>query len=118
MAIQRCKRDHIYDTDQYSSCPTCASEGYRIDFFSGEPGPAPGAASNKKVKIDFMEIKTGPGGGPARPGVTEALNRNSDAPVFSGQDVGKTVAATEGFVPQEKKAVQDINKTVAVGLGG
>ncbi len=32
MALQECGNGHIYDTDQYASCPYCTSGGNRIDF--------------------------------------------------------------------------------------
>ena len=38
MAIQECGNGHLYDTDQYSSCPYCMSAGNRIDFGSSTVG--------------------------------------------------------------------------------
>lgn len=35
MAIARCPKGHIYESSLHSSCPTCSSEGYRIDFGRG-----------------------------------------------------------------------------------
>lgn len=35
MAVQECGNGHLYDTDQYASCPYCQGGGNRINF--GEP---------------------------------------------------------------------------------
>lgn len=32
MAIQECANGHLYDTDQYSTCPYCSGTGNRVDF--------------------------------------------------------------------------------------
>lgn len=32
MAIQECGNGHLYDTDQYPSCPYCSGAGNRVDF--------------------------------------------------------------------------------------
>lgn len=36
MAVQECGNGHLYDTDQYASCPYCQGGGNRINF--GESG--------------------------------------------------------------------------------
>ena len=37
MALQECGNGHLYDTDQFASCPYCNGGGNRIDFGAG-PG--------------------------------------------------------------------------------
>ncbi|MCM1060696.1 MAG: FHA domain-containing protein [Eubacterium sp.] len=32
MAIQECGNGHLYDTDQYPTCPYCSGTGNRVDF--------------------------------------------------------------------------------------
>lgn len=32
MAIQECGNGHLYDTDQYATCPYCSGAGNRVDF--------------------------------------------------------------------------------------
>lgn len=38
MAVQECGNGHLYDTDQYASCPYCQGGGNRINFGGGEIG--------------------------------------------------------------------------------
>lgn len=38
MAIQECGNGHLYDTDQYASCPYCRGGGNRINFGEGGTG--------------------------------------------------------------------------------
>ncbi len=35
MALQECMNGHLYDTDQYMSCPYCQGDGNRINFGAG-----------------------------------------------------------------------------------
>ena len=39
MAIQECGNGHLYDTDQYASCPYCQGGGNRINFGASENAP-------------------------------------------------------------------------------
>lgn len=44
MAIQECANGHLYDTDQYASCPYCQGGGNRINFGGSEVGKTVGVA--------------------------------------------------------------------------
>lgn len=49
MAIQECGNGHLYDTDQYATCPYCSGAGNRMDFrFKGadEVGKTVGPGSH------------------------------------------------------------------------
>lgn len=65
MAIIRCDKGHIYNSEQYSSCPTCSSMGYRIEFgrgaghteaFSGNMGITAGGVQDVGKTIGFDNI--------------------------------------------------------------
>ena len=49
MAIQECGNGHLYDTDQYASCPYCQGSVNRINFDSSEVGKTVGAAPAAEV---------------------------------------------------------------------
>lgn len=49
MAIQECVNGHLYDTDQYASCPYCQGDGNRINFGSAEIGRTVGVAPGAEV---------------------------------------------------------------------
>ena len=74
MAIQECVNGHLYDTEQYASCPYCQGDGNRINFGASEVGKT---------------VATSIGEPAASPGVTVA-----PASYGKGQDrsdTGKTV---------------------------
>lgn len=45
MAIQECGNGHLYDTDQYASCPYCLGGGNRIDFGESSVGKTVASSS-------------------------------------------------------------------------
>lgn len=49
MALQECGNGHLYDTDQYASCPYCQGNGNRIDFGSVGVGKTVGVSSAAAV---------------------------------------------------------------------
>ena len=49
MAIQECGNGHLYDTDQYASCPYCQGNGNRINFGSSEIGKTVGVTPAAEV---------------------------------------------------------------------
>ena len=49
MAIQECVNGHLYDTDQYASCPYCQGDSNRINFGSSEIGKTVGATPGAEV---------------------------------------------------------------------
>ena len=49
MAIQECGNGHLYDTDQYASCPYCQGSVNRINFDSSEVGKTVGLAPSAEV---------------------------------------------------------------------
>lgn len=88
MALTECGNGHLYDTDQYASCPYCNGGGKRIEF-----GPAGDSGIGKTAPV-------GAGFGPVMQGTA------------GGMEIGATVA------PQsyQKQQVQeeDTGKTVGV----
>jgi hypothetical protein len=44
MAVQECANGHLYDTDQYASCPYCEGGGNRINFGNSNLGKTVAAA--------------------------------------------------------------------------
>lgn len=89
MALSECGNGHVYDSDQYASCPYCNGDGNRIDF---------GAAAG-----DSTIGKTAPVGG----GFGPAMPRPS-----GGMEIGATVAPQSYRKKQEQK--EDVGKTVGV----
>ncbi len=76
MALQECGNGHIYDTDQYASCPYCSGGGNRIDFGgSSEIG------------------KTVPGTGFGSSNVGATVAPSGYRQEKKDNDVGKTVGA-------------------------
>ena len=49
MAIQECANGHLYDTDQYASCPYCQGSANRINFGGPEVGKTVGAGAGDAV---------------------------------------------------------------------
>ena len=49
MAIQECGNGHLYDTDQYASCPYCQGGVNQINFGASEVGKTVGAVSAAEV---------------------------------------------------------------------
>lgn len=87
MAITECGHGHLYDSDQYSSCPYCNGGGNVINFGTADSGNEIG--------------KTAPVGGGFGP--------NANAGNMNCEDVGATVAPASYVKKQEEE-----NKTVGV----
>lgn len=101
MRIVHCAKGHIYDSDLYSSCPSCQSEGVRIDFGAGSVS-APAKTEQTFFRPPVSSAPQGIGKTEAAPGG------------FGAQAVlNKTVAAPGGFESRTGP-----NKTVMVGIGG
>ena len=49
MAVQECGNGHLYDTDQYASCPYCQGSVNRINFGGAEVGKTVGIAPAAEV---------------------------------------------------------------------
>lgn len=49
MAIQECANGHLYDTDQYASCPYCQGNANRINFGGPEIGKTVGTGAGDTV---------------------------------------------------------------------
>lgn len=88
MALSECGNGHVYDSDQYASCPYCNGGGNRIDF---------GAAADSDIG------KTAPVGG----GFGPAMQRPA-----SGMKIGATVAPQS--YRKKKEQEEDVGKTVGV----
>jgi len=88
MAINRCNKGHIYDSDLYSSCPTCSSEGYRIDF---------GQTTGPRTEAIFP----GAGAGLSAQDVGKTIGFGSTVPA-EPEEVGKTMAVGLGNVAVSK----------------
>ncbi len=101
MRIVHCPKGHIYDSDLYSSCPSCQSEGVRIDFGAGH-----GSASARTEQTISR---------PSAPSTPQGIGRTEAAPGGFGMQgmLNKTVAAPGGFEPRTGP-----NKTMMVGIGG
>jgi len=110
MAIQECGNGHLYDTDQYASCPYCQGGGNRINF-GGTPG--------------FGEPDMGMYGGVPGMGMDTGIGRtvgagmqyqppvSPDIPVGVPQDeIGATVPPSS--YNRSRQESEDTGKTVAV----
>ena len=90
MALTECANGHLYDTDQYESCPYCQGGVNRIEFGGGDSGVG------KTVGIGT------PNGVPITPevGATVAPSgyRSQSAPA---NDTGKTVAILQKSMKAE-----------------
>lgn len=65
MALQECGNGHIYDTDQYSSCPYCSGVGNRINFINDEtsavaPVPPANEVGRTVAPQSYIERQTPP----------------------------------------------------------
>lgn len=82
MALTECANGHLYDTDQYASCPYCQGGINRVEFGGGDSG------IGKTVGIGT------PGGVPITPeiGATVAPSNYHSQSGSSDNDTGKTVA--------------------------
>ena len=92
MALTECANGHLYDTDQYQSCPYCQGGIKRMEFGGGFGGPV--SDIGKTVGV----------AGAAGMGYTEQVG-----PAGAGEEIGATVAPASY---REKEL--DLGKTVAV----
>lgn len=80
MALTECANGHLYDSDQYASCPYCSGNMNRVEF-SAAPGPGPGKT---------VGVMGGPPAQGTEVGATVApANYQARR---QGADTGKTVA--------------------------
>lgn len=96
MAITRCEKGHIYDSSLYHSCPTCSSEGYRIDF-----GNRLGATE----AINMHSGNTAAENVGKTIGVPVPLRSETQPEI---EDIGLTVAAGIGNVSVPKNAQRPV----------
>lgn len=80
MAFVECGNGHIYDSDQYPSCPYCNGGGNRVEFGAG------GAGVGKTMPVGGGYANQGPAAEPV--GATVAPRNYTPAK----EDTGKTVA--------------------------
>lgn len=122
MALQECMNGHLYDTDQYMSCPYCQGDGNRTNFGAGAdsfgaPGygmPDNGYGIPKTMGAgmpDYGQMA------PMMPDQGYIADQGPMMPatafsVATQSSIGKTVPSSE-FV-KEKKQEEDTGKTVAV----
>lgn len=89
MAFTECANGHLYDSDQYATCPYCNGGGNRIEFAgAGDSGVG----------------KTAPVGGGFGPAAT--------SPVVGAAEIGATVAPQS--YRKKEEAEEDTGKTVGV----
>ncbi len=96
MAFSECGNGHIYNTDQYSSCPYCNGGGNQVVFNGGASDvgktvPA-GSVMNNVAPAD--EGKT------VAPAAYDAAT-SSNAKVTPASDIGKTVAVMQKSMSME-----------------
>lgn len=95
MAFSECANGHLYDSDQYGTCPYCNGGGNRIDFGGG---------------FDSGVGKTAPVGGGFGPG---SAGGPAPAPFSAGaSEIGSTVAPQA--YRKAKEEMEDTGKTVGV----
>ena len=111
MALTECANGHLYDTDQYATCPYCGGNMNRVEF---------GAATNDAVGSTVAPSNYG---GAAGIGKTVGEGIVTPAPVAAvggaaSYDIGKTVGATVAPASYQAKKDEeketDVGKTVAV----
>jgi hypothetical protein len=90
MGLVECGKGHIYDADQYQSCPYCNGGMYRVEF-----GQDDGSSIGKTAPVNgYAQQNVQAIGAPVDLGVTvapsEYMNRNNDGK--KEEDTGKTVA--------------------------
>ncbi len=84
MAIVECENGHLYDTDQYASCPYCQGGINRIEFGEGNSG------IGRTVGLGT------PGGIPVAPEIGETVAPSGYIPQNKRRnDTGKTVAVLQ-----------------------
>ncbi|MBQ3417009.1 MAG: FHA domain-containing protein [Ruminococcus sp.] len=100
MAITECGKGHVYDTDQYATCPYCNGDNRVIDF-----GQGASSGANKTVAPNMM------GAG----GHAQTVMGRTAAVGVGGIDAGgsKTVAPGMGGAGK-KGGEEEVNKTVGV----
>lgn len=87
MAITECGNGHLYDTNQYASCPYCNGGGNVINF----------GVMNAGSESEYSDIRT-------TIGKTEAISS------YTGSGGSDKTVAPEGY----RKKSEEINKTVGV----
>ena len=109
MALTECANGHLYDTNQYVSCPYCAGNINRVEFGYG----APNAGSADFGAPSGIGKTVGGGGAPAPAAPA--------APAGGSYEIGKTVGATVAPASyqaekkeKDKEKEDDVGKTVAV----
>lgn len=100
MGYTECANGHLYDSDQYATCPYCNGGGNRIEFGGGDSGIG----------------KTAPVGGFGGNayGAGNNMAGGYGAPMGGGSEIGATVAPSSYRKKEEKKEEEDIGKTVGV----
>lgn len=93
MAFSECENGHIYDTQQYTSCPYCKNKEVRIEF----------GTSNDTIG-KTAPISMGSSIGKTAP-ISMGSNIGKTVPVSAGSNIGKTVPVSAG---------SNIDKTVSV----
>lgn len=100
MAFTECANGHLYDSDQYATCPYCNGGGNRIEFGGG--------ASSDVGKTAPVGGGFGPSGNYSAPG---------GAPPAGGagvSEIGATVAPQSYRKPKQEAEEEDTGKTVGV----
>lgn len=83
MALSECENGHIYDKDQYTSCPYCKNKEVRIEFGTSE-----------KTIGKTMPVSMGSNIGKTVP-VSMGNNIGKTVPVSMGSNIGKTVPVSD-----------------------
>ncbi|MBR1471397.1 MAG: FHA domain-containing protein [Lachnospiraceae bacterium] len=96
MALIECANGHLYDTDQYASCPYCSGGMNRVEFGGGDSGigktvGAPGAVPS----FDTNAPRASYGYVNPEIGATVAPSNYQAQPKRNDSDTGKTVAVLQ-----------------------
>ncbi|MBO4604151.1 MAG: FHA domain-containing protein [Clostridiales bacterium] len=110
MALTECANGHLYDTDQYATCPYCGGNMNRVEF---------GAASVDSVGSTVAPSSYGGSAGGIGKTVGEGYPQAAPVAPVAAQsyDIGKTVGATvapASYQAKKEEKSEDVGKTVAV----
>ncbi len=124
MALIECPNGHLYNTDQYATCPYCGGTMNRVEFgyggdsSIGKTAPAGYGAPDMGYAAPNMGYAAPGGYGGPEYGATAAPGFGYNAqPMGYGEEVGATVAPssyTGGNDSAKKDESDDTGKTVAV----